>query len=75
MSKANANTIREACFYESRFLADTGMRGASEALHTFARQATDEELIRFADLISNVTQPVDYSAPTDSADLARLNID
>lgn len=70
MSKAK--TIREACLYEAR----NNLTGnAALKLTGFAMEATDAELIRFADLICNATQPVDHWEPTDSADLARLNID
>lgn len=68
----NAKTIREALNYEAR----NNLTGHAQfTLQTFAMAATDAELVRFAQLIGNLDTPHDHWNPTDSADLARANID
>lgn len=74
----NAKTIREACKYEALNNLTGTRHGA--ALYSFADNATDAELIRFAQLIGNVTEPAPVAdweniGSMDSAELARHNID
>lgn len=66
-----AKIVREACLYEAGKLV--GKPGTM--LTEFALSATDEQLLRFAELIGNLDTPQDHWEPTDSADLARANID
>ncbi len=70
----NAKTIREACLYEAK----NNLKGnVANTLAQFAEEATDAELVRFAQLINNVVVADGcLSVPAmDSADLARANID
>lgn len=70
----DAKTIREAIKYEARNNL-TGKPAAT--LLAFGIDATDAELVRFAQLIGNITEGSERLAapPMDSADLARSNID
>lgn len=76
----NAKTIREALKYEARNnLFEHG--AAAAALNNLVDYGTDAELIRFAQLLNNVTQPApvedweNITSVPDSAELARRNID
>lgn len=70
----NATLIRQALQYEAR----NNLTGeAKSALADFAATATPDELVRFAQLIGNITEGSErmIAPPMDGADLARTNID
>jgi len=72
----NAQIIRDAIKYAARNSAfEHG--AAAAALGTLNHFATDDELIRFAQLIGNLVEGSDrmIAPPMDSTELARANID
>lgn len=55
-----AENIRRVLKSEAEQLAHDGSFGASEALMSFARQATPAELVRFRDLIKDAEDNGDW---------------
>lgn len=68
-----ANIIRDVLKYAAKTNFEHG--GVSSAIMNVLDYATDAELIRFSEMISNVLDAEIQQPPMDSAELARANID